>query len=121
MPVKSYKERELIMETNVNNISSFNIFSIGPALADLLTIITGNKFVFKIADYRALLWEWNEQYPEYVGILTGDGYILTTDQKKHPSFEEKICVEYRYEEKREDQAVCLGLHNQKNKLLSKYC
>ena len=55
MPVKSYKERELIMETNVNNISSFNIFSIGPALADLLTIITGNKFVFKMADYRALL------------------------------------------------------------------
>ncbi len=39
------------MEVKTNNISSFSVTSIGPALADLLTIITGNKFVFKKADY----------------------------------------------------------------------
>jgi hypothetical protein len=51
MLVELCKERESTMEVKTNNISSFSVTSIGPALADLLTIITGNKFVFKKADY----------------------------------------------------------------------
>ena len=96
------------------NPSVFDIFRIGPCLAQLLSRIEGVPFSFKIANYEAILWDWNEQYPEYVDSITGDAYILTTSLQMHPTFEEKICTECRYDSTREDKAVCLGLHKKQN-------
>ena len=91
------------------NISTLNVFRIGPRLAELLSILENKKFYCKIADYHAVVWEWSGSYAYHIGSINESCFILTSEKELHPTYAENICTSYDFNSPREDDSVCLGL------------
>ena len=94
--------------------NDFSIFKIGPSLAKLLSILDKKKYQFKIADYHAVLWDWDGKNPSHVGKIDESCYVLTTDTDTHPTYAENICISYDFNNPREDNDILLGLNNYKH-------
>ena len=103
------------MNSEEKNNSVFNINVIGNALARLLSVLNNDSFFLKKADYNAIVWDWNEQYPEHIDDMNERCYILTSDRNNHPVFGENICLSYKFPEARDDDSVCVGMINHDHK------
>ncbi len=94
-----------------NNISTFSVFRIGPALAMLLSKLDKSQYVFKTADYHAVLWDWDGKNPSYVGCIDESCFVLTTSKSAHPCYAENICLSHVFDSPRDDGDICLGFNN----------
>ena len=95
----------------INNDSTFSIFIIGPYLAKLISLMDNSIYTLKLANYHAVLWDWDEKYPSYVGSIDESCFILTTSNEKHPTYSDNICLSYKFNNPRDDNDICLGLIN----------
>ena len=95
----------------INNDSTFSIFKIGPKIAELISLLDKETYYFKIANYHAVLWDWDGKHPSYVGSIDESCFILTTSKEKHPTYSDNICLSYKFNNPRDDNDICLGLNN----------
>ena len=93
----------------ITNDSTFSVNKIGLMLAELLSILENRNYSFKEAEYNAIVWDWNEQYPEHIDDLNESCYVLTTDTDDRPVFGENICLSNRFSKNREGSSVCIGM------------
>ncbi len=102
----------------MENDSTFNIYKIGPRLAELQTLIERKKYFCKVADYNAVVWDWNEQYPWHIDTIEQSCFVLTTDKSIRPMFGDNICLSYYFDSPRDDDSACIGIidynHEYKN-------
>ena len=95
----------------INNESTFSIFRIGPYIAKLISLMDNNNYTLKIADYHAVLWDWDGKHPSHVGSIDESCFILTTSSESHPCYTENICLSHKFTNPRDDNDICLGLIN----------
>ena len=93
----------------MENNSTFNIYKIGPRLAELKTLIEKERYFCKVSDYNAIVWDWNEQYPSYIDTIEGSCILLTNDKSLHPMYGENICLSYTFPNPEETKTMCIGM------------
>ena len=96
------------------NDSTFDIYRVGPSIARIVSILEEKNYVFKLADYHAVLWDWNEMYVCSEGSINETGYVLSREKEKHPTFAENICLSYTFDSPTDDDTICIGLNHFKH-------
>ena len=90
------------------SIATFNIVNIGPYLAKILTNLTGEEFVFKKINYEAVVWDWNERIPEFIGEASALCYALVSSKIEDPLYRDNICLSNKNHINDSKDMICLG-------------